>query len=106
MSSKNILFSIENVDTETLKKLGIKSTTSTSNLTVHEQRVLDLFKEASGQLTITDMVVGYYNKYTKNNSKERLINRNYLGLIVYRMTQKKLLKAIGKGVYKLTKGLK
>ena len=101
MNNENVIFNIETVDAETLKKLGIKSTTSTLNLTIHEKRVLELFKDKNTELTVVDIVLGYYNKYTKDHSKEKLINRNYMGLIIYRMTQKKLLKAVKKGVYKL-----
>jgi len=101
MNNENVIFNKETVDTETLKKLGIKSTTSTLNLTIHEKRVLELFKDKDTELTVVDIVLGYYNKYTKDHSKEKLINRNYMGLIVYRMAQKKLLKAVKRGVYKL-----
>lgn len=99
-NTENKIFSSENIDAETLKKLGIASSVPL-NLTIHEQRVKDLFKDQSTELTVTEIVLGYYNKYTKNHNNEKLINRNYMGLIIYRMTQKQVLKAVKKGVYKL-----
>lgn len=101
MNNKDLIFSSKDVDADTLKKLGLNATCKALNLTIHEQRVKDLFEDKTTTLTITDIVLGYYNKYTKNNTNEKLINRNYMGLIVYRMTQKKILKSCSKGVYAL-----
>ena len=88
------------IDNNTLKKLGIKPIVN-NKLSIYEKRILDLFKDKDIRLSIIDIVLRYYNEYTKNNSKERLINRNYMGLIVYRMVKKKLLKAVSRGIYQL-----
>jgi hypothetical protein len=101
MTNKDLIFSSKDVDVKILKKLGLNPTDKTLNLTIHERRVKDLFEGKVTALTMTDIVLGYYNKYTKNNNSEKLINRNYMGLIVYRMTQKKILKSCSKGVYAL-----
>lgn len=101
MTNKDLIFSSKDLDADILKKLGLNSAYKALNLTVHEQRVKDLFEDKTTTLTIADIVLGYYNKYTKDNTNEKLINRNYMGLIVYRMTQKKILKSCGKGIYAL-----
>ena len=99
--SNNNIFTTDNISEKVLEKLGVKVTTPNLKLTTHEQRVKDLFENKDTKLSVTDIVLGYYNKYTKNHNNEKLINRNYMGLIIYRMTQKKVLKAVEKGVYTL-----
>lgn len=97
----NNIFTTDNISEKVLEKLGVKVIAPNLKLTIHEQRVKDLFKDKDTKLSVTDIVLGYYNKYTKNHNNEKLINRNYMGLIIYRMTQKKVLKAVEKGIYTL-----
>lgn len=99
--SNNNIFTTDNISEKVLEKLGVKVIAPNLKLTIHEQRVKDLFKDKDTKLSVTDIVLGYYNKYTKNHNNEKLINRNYMGLIIYRMTQKKVLKSCEKGVYTL-----
>lgn len=99
--SNNNIFTTDNISEKVLEKLGVKVIAPNLKLTIHEQRVKDLFKDKDTKLSVTDIVLGYYNKYTKNHNNEKLINRNYMGLIIYRMTQKKVLKAVEKGIYTL-----
>ena len=101
--SNNNIFTTDNISEKVLEKLGVKVIAPNLKLTIHEQRVKDLFKDKDTKLSVTDIVLGYYNKYTKNHNNEKLINRNYMGLIIYRMTQKKVLKAVEKGIYTLNK---
>lgn len=101
MSNKSLIFSSKTLDQDILKKLGISSASRIKPLNIHEQRIINLFENKDVKLSITDIVLGYYNKYTKGNTNEKIVNRNYMGLITYRMAKKNILKQCGKGIYGL-----
>lgn len=81
-----------------LKDLGIahKKNIMGSN----DLRVIELFKVANRDLTITELVIGYYNKYTEP-LKESIKDRNYMNVLLFRLVKKGIVKQIGRGIYRL-----
>ena len=92
------IFDLSKVNTELLRKLGIKSAKGRVRLTVHDKRLIELFKSAKKSLSMPELVVGYYNKYTEPLN-EPIRNRNYMGVMVHRLTTKGILKRVGTGRY-------
>lgn len=95
---KNI-FDRNTVNESVLKDLGIahKKNIIGSN----DLRVIELFKLANRDLTITELLVGYYNKYTEPLN-ENIKDRNYMNVLLFRLVKKGIVKQIGRGTYRLT----
>lgn len=94
---KNI-FDKESIDNEMLSKLGIK--VKERILGSNDLRVIELFTLANRDLTITELIIGYYNKYTKP-LKESTKDRNYMNVLLFRLVKKGIVKQIGRGTYRL-----
>lgn len=92
------IFDKESVSTEMLNELGIK--VKERILSSNDCRVLELFEIASKPLSLTELVIGYYNKYTKP-LKEPTKNKNYMGVVIHRLVKRSILEPIGRGTYKL-----
>ena len=95
--TKNI-FDKENIDNKMLNELGIK--VKERILSSNDCRILELFKIANKPLSLTELVIGYYNKYSKP-LKEPTKNKNYMGVVIYRLVKRGILEPIGRGTYKL-----
>lgn len=93
------IFDRNTVKESVLKDLGIahKKNIIGSN----DLRVIELFKLANRDLTITELVIGYYNKYTEP-LKESTKDRNYMNVLLFRLAKKGIVKQIGRGTYRLT----
>lgn len=93
------IFDRNAVKESVLKDLGIahKKNIIGSN----DLRVIELFKLANRDLTITELVIGYYNKYTEP-LKESTKDRNYMNVLLFRLAKKGIVKQIGRGTYRLT----
>ena len=92
------IFDKESINNEMLSKLGIKA--KERILGSNDLRVIKLFKLANRDLTITELLVGYYNKYTKP-LKENTKDRNYMNVLLFRLVKKGIVKQIGRGTYRL-----
>ena len=93
------IFNKNTVNESVLKNLGIacKKNIMGSN----DLRVIELFKVANRDLTITELVIGYYNKYTEPLN-ENTKDRNYMNVLLFRLVKKGIVKQIGRGTYRLT----
>lgn len=93
------IFNRNTVKESVLKDLGIahKKNIIGSN----DLRVIELFKLANRDLTITELLVGYYNKYTEPLN-ENIKDRNYMNVLLFRLVKKGIVKQIGRGTYRLT----
>ena len=89
---------IQNIDNKMLNELGIK--VKERILSSNDCRILELFKIANKPLSLTELVIGYYNKYSKP-LKEPTKNKNYMGVVIYRLVKRGILEPIGRGTYKL-----
>ena len=92
------IFDKESINNEMLSKLGIK--VKERILSSNDLRVIELFKLANRDLTITELVIGYYNKYTEP-LKESTKDRNYMNVLLFRLVKKRIVKQIGRGTYRL-----
>lgn len=92
------IFDKESINNEMLSKLGIK--VKERILSSNDLRVIELFKLANRDLTITELVIGYYNKYTEP-LKESTKDRNYMNVLLFRLVKKGIVKQIGRGTYRL-----
>lgn len=92
------IFDKESINDDMLSKLGIK--TKERILGSNDLRVIELFKLANRDLTITELLVGYYNKYTEP-LKENTKDRNYMNVLLFRLVKKGIVKQIGRGTYRL-----
>ena len=93
------IFNKDTIAESVLKDLGIacKKNIIGSN----DLRVVELFKLANRDLTITELLVGYYNKYTEP-LKESTKDRNYINVLLFRLVKKGIVKQISRGTYRLT----
>ena len=93
------IFDRNTVAESVLKDLGIahKKNIIGSN----DLRVIELFKLANRDLTITELLIGYYNKYTEPLN-ENTKDRNYMNVLLFRLVKKGIVKQIGRGTYRLT----
>ena len=92
------IFDKESINNDMLSKLGIKA--KERILGNNDLRVIELFKLANRDLTITELIIGYYNKYTKP-LKESTKDRNYMNVLLFRLVKKGIVKQIGRGTYRL-----
>ena len=92
------IFAKDSIKESVLKDLGIacKKNIMGSN----DLRVIELFKLANRDLTITELLIGYYNKYTEP-LKESTKDRNYMNVLLFRLVKKGIVKQIGRGTYRL-----
>lgn len=92
------IFDKESINNDMLSKLGIKA--KERILGSNDLRVIELFKLANRDLTITELLIGYYNKYTEP-LKESTKDRNYMNVLLFRLVKKGIVKQIGRGTYRL-----
>ena len=93
MSSIFDLNDISDIPSDLIQQLNLASDVDT--------KMLELFKEAEGELNLTQLLVGYYRKYKDKKT------RQYMMTTCYRLAGKGfLISGDGKGVYQATeKGL-
>jgi len=92
------IFAKDNIKESVLKDLGIVN--KKSIIGSNDLRIIELFKIANRDLTITELVIGYYNKYTEP-LKESTKDRNYMNVLLFRLVKKGIVKQIGRGTYRL-----
>ncbi len=92
------IFDKESINNDMLSKLGIK--VKERILSSNDYRILELFEIANKPLSLTELVIGYYNKYSKP-LKEPTKNKNYMAVAIHRLIKRNVLEPIGRGTYKL-----